>query len=244
MTDAKVNFNFEESLLGVKQVKVQNTLGRKVAHLEFVWLGGYFGEVREFDGIDKGATATPLVGASGLINIDYNREVRTNQIKDDDDFELGGIVYFVPGGDSAAGLLRAGYVKHGVAVGICTFINEGVAIGFRPFAQQIGGGYALNVSEYTVDSALTLPHVITGLIPVGAQIVDVRVKCTASVTSGTLQLKSNATTPANITDAIICAVDKAVTRAGTLENDVVTEDGLQIAGHAATNRGVMTIYWR
>jgi len=234
MTEAKVNFNFEESYISDKQVKVTNNLGRTAEHLEFVWLDGYFGEVREFDDIAN--------AASGVININNFRRVWTTQIETTDTFTVNGIVYFVPGGAAAAGKLRAGYQADGIPVGICTEINAGVAIEFRPFPQKLAGGDSLNSAEYVVDSDASAGIDITGLIPVGARIVDIIVKATAASAGGTLQLTD--TTPAAISNAIVCAVNTTITRAGTLTNEVVDGDGLRIVSNAAADRGIMTILWR
>jgi len=246
MTDKKVNFNFEESYLGEKQIVVTNNLGRTVKHLELVSLDGYFGECREFDGI--------VTTAKGLINIDSDREIRTNQINTDDTFTLGSVVYFVPGGSSAAGVLRAQTEATAIAVGICTFINAGVAIGFRPFVQRLSepnivdvvyNSDAVKVTTVVVDDDATTAIDISDKIPIGARIIDVIVKATATAAAaGTLTLRSAAAAPANISGAIDCDTDKEINRAAALENDIVDDDGLEVVAAAADNRGVMSIFWR
>ena len=77
--------------------------------------------------------------------------------------------------------------------------------------------------------AETAALVITG-VPEGAQILNVHVICTAANTAGTLQLRTNEDTPVAITDAMICAVDKVVVNAGTIDDAeyVVTSDGIQV----------------
>ena len=127
MTEAKVNFNFEEAKVGQKQVVVNNTYGRTLDHLELVLLNGYFGEVREFDGI--------AAGADGVINIDSDREIATSQIGTSDTFVVGAILYFLPS-SSVAGKLRSASGTGRAAVGIVTAINNGTSVTFKPFAQR------------------------------------------------------------------------------------------------------------
>lgn len=124
MTEAKVNFNFEESTVDAKQVLVTNDLGFDVSHLELVLINGYFGEVKEFDGIANGAT--------GYINIDSDRTIGTTQIDTGDTFVVDSPVYF----HVANKVLEATSAAGNVAVGICTKINNGVSVEFRPFVQR------------------------------------------------------------------------------------------------------------
>lgn len=246
MTNAKVNYNFEENLLENKQVVVANSLGRALEHLEIVSMGGFFGEVRDFDGV--------AIGANAHINIDADREIRTTQINTTDTFTIGSVVYFVPGGSSAAGVLRAQTEVTAIAVGVCTFINAGVAIGFRPFIQRlsepnivdvINNSDAVKVTTVVVDEDATTAIDISDQIPIGARIIDVIVKATAAAaTTGTLTLRSAASSPANISGAIDCDTAKEINRAAALENDIVDDDGLEVVAAAADNRGIMTILWR
>ena len=130
MTEAKVNFNFEEAKLGQTQVIVNNDLGRAVDHLELVLLNAYFGEVREFDGIAD--------SADGVINIDSDREIGTDQINTGDTFVVGDVVFFEPGGSSAAGTLRSTTGTGNAPVGVLTDVSAGVSVTFRPFVQRTG----------------------------------------------------------------------------------------------------------
>lgn len=87
---------------------------------------------------------------------------------------------------------------------------------------------------------------ITSLIPLGSQIIGVTVIATAANTAGTVTLKTNATSPVAITDAIVAAVDKVVTRVGTIDDayNTVTADGLLlVAGgtDATATRAIVVI---
>lgn len=236
MVDAKVNFNFEEREVDINQILVTNNLGRVVSHLELVYLDGHFGEVAEFDDIADGAT--------GMINLNPNRRIGTTQINITDTFVLGGVVWLVCHGTLATSVLRDAYVAEAIPVGICTKVNNGTSVEFRPFVQRSGGGNDIKCSIYEVDADRTTPVVVTGLVPFGARILDVTVECTVSESGGTMQLRSNAGSPADITAALTCAVINVIDRQAILTNSIVDADGLQILTANANDRGIMLIFWR
>ena len=236
MADAKVNFNFTESYVGAKQRLVTNNLGRVASHLELVILGGYFGEVKEFDDIANGAT--------GYINTNSDRRIYTDQINITDTFTVGGVVHLISHATLATSVLRSTPEADSIPVGICTKINAGEAIEFIPFAQNSGGVHDMKSSTYVMDSDHSTLVVVTGLVPLGARIYDVIVESLATVTSATMQLRSNNASPVNITAALVIAVDNAIVRAATLTNNVVDSDGLEIIAASSADRGIMTIYWR
>jgi hypothetical protein len=98
------------------------------------------------------------------------------------------------------------------------------------------------------EDAETTPLVITG-VPENSKILNVHVICTVTNTNGTLKLRTNAGSPVDITDAIVCATDKAVTYAGTIDDAemLVSSDGLQvIAGgdDGTLTRGILVISYR
>lgn len=231
MTEAKVNYNFHENFIDVDLIKITNSSGTAYVHLQLVYEDGYFGEVREFDGIANGAT--------GYINIYSKRKITTTQIDTGDTFVLGANVYLNP----TTAVLEVDYALGSVAVGIATKLNNGVSVEFMPFKQN-NIPESVEMTTYEVAADATTPIVITGLIPVGAKILDVFVECKATVTSGTLQLRSNNATPADISSAVVCAVDNAMARTASLENDTVDADGLQVISANAGDRGLMTIVWR
>ena len=84
---------------------------------------------------------------------------------------------------------------------------------------------------------------VSGLVE-GDEIIGVRIICTVAETNGTLKLTTGA--PADITDAIICAVDKVATEAGTIDDaeSTLPASGAVIiaAGDTAANtRGIVII---
>jgi hypothetical protein len=230
MTEAKVNYNFHENFINVDLVKITNSSGSAYIHLQWVYEDGYFGEVREFDGI--------AADAEGYINIYSKRQITTTQIDTGDTFALKGTVYFNP----TTGLLEAEYALGSVAVGTVTKINNGVSVEFMPYKQN-NIPESVEMTSYAVVADASSSIDITGLVPEGATILDVFVECTAASGSGTLQLREE-TGDAAITNAIVCAVDNVVTRVTTLSISTVGANGLEIISNGAADRGIMTIVWR
>lgn len=126
MVDAKVNYNFHESEVDINQVLVTNDLGYAVEHLELVLIATMFGNVVEFDGIAD--------TAEGYIDINPNRIITTTQIDISNTFVVDDPVYF----HTANKVLEVTSAIGNVAVGICTKINNGVSVEFRPFVQRTG----------------------------------------------------------------------------------------------------------
>jgi hypothetical protein len=136
MTTYKVNdYDFSEVTSSDKHVLVTNNLGRTAEYAELVYLDGYFGEVVDTAGIANGAT--------GYININADRTVRTKQVEATDTFTAGNTLWFVSGGSGAAGTLEDADPGSGTryACGIITD-EEGTggaqtAVEFRPFVQRL-----------------------------------------------------------------------------------------------------------
>ena len=269
--------NFSEVTLNDKQPLVTNNLGRAAVHMELVYLGGYFGEVKEYGGIANAAT--------GRINIDSNRTIRTEQVEATDTFTAGNVIWFKSGGAGAAGTLVDANSGTDYAAGIITE-EEGAggaqtSVTFRPFAQRLDAadvsaqvitntagiatnvtGIADNVTDIATNTAAlvtinaepkTLVQkivadassgiAVSGLVE-GDEIIGVRIICTVAETNGTLKVTDGS--PADITDAIICAVDKVATEAGTIDDGTSTlpASGAVIiaAGDTAANtRGIVII---
>lgn len=82
---------------------------------------------------------------------------------------------------------------------------------------------------------------LTVEIPYDVIIVDVVVQCTATNSSGTLQLRSGTTA---ITDAIDCDTNHAIDRAATIddaETEIKTSDSINVISNGANDRGIMYI---
>lgn len=97
------------------------------------------------------------------------------------------------------------------------------------------------VAKITADASAGIA--VSGLSE-GDEIVGAHVICTVANASGTLVLETGGDD--DITDGIICAVDKVVTYAGTIDdaNSTLPASGAQIisvGGTAANTRGIMAI---
>lgn len=230
MTEAKINYNFHENFINVDLILITNSSGAAYVHLQLVYENGYFGEVREFDGIANGAT--------GYINIYSKRRITTTQIDTGDTFVLYDPLYFNP----TTAKLEVDYALGSVLAGTVTKINNGVSVEFMPYKQN-NIPESVEMSTYDIDADASGSIDITGLVPLGSTILDVFVEATATNASGTLQLREE-TGDAAITDAIICAVDNVVTRVTTLSISTVGANGLEIVANGAADRGLMTIVWR
>lgn len=242
MTSVKPNVNnFSEVTLNDKQPLVTNNLGRAIEQYELVHLDGYFGELREYDELAAAAT--------GRINIDHNRTIRTKQVLATTTFVAGQPVYFTPGGSSAAGKITAVPVATSIKVGIC-LDEEGTggaqtSVTFRPFAQ--GGeaeiGEVLKVKEIVVPiGSLTAPVVNTD-IPVGSKIIAIKATATATVASATATVSdgTNDITKTAVTMAVIDVVTEATDIDQTYKTVVAA--GVTITANGDTDQGVVHIYY-
>lgn len=82
---------------------------------------------------------------------------------------------------------------------------------------------------------------LTVTVPYDLKIFEVIVQCTSANASGTLTLRNGTTA---ITDAIVCAVDKVIVRAGTLddaETTITTSESINVIANGAADRGIMYI---
>lgn len=78
-------------------------------------------------------------------------------------------------------------------------------------------------------------------VPYAMRVFDVIVECRAANAGGTLTLRSGTN---SITDAVICAVDKVITRAGTIDDtysSITTATELNVIANGAADRGMITI---
>lgn len=229
MTGYDVNeYDFSEVTINDKQPLVTNNLGRDVLDKELVYLGGYFGEVCEYGGIANGAT--------GRINIDGDRIIRTAQIEATDTFTAGNTLYFVSGGSGAAGKLVDADPGSGTvyACGIITGSSGSggseTYVEFRPFVQRLDAAdvsaqVATLQAEMLVEQAepkIFVQKVTTGAASItvtglgeGDEIIDVMIIPTGASTNGTIKITDGTH---DITDAMTCATDKTIDRAATIDD--------------------------
>jgi len=79
------------------------------------------------------------------------------------------------------------------------------------------------------------------VIPCNMEILEVVTQCRAANVSGTATLRKGTTA---ITDAMIMAVDKVCTRAGTIDDaqsTILTTDNINVICNGVADRGLVTI---
>ncbi len=105
--------------------------------------------------------------------------------------------------------------------------------------EKLAGIYALYCSiEADATGEKTVP------IPFACEVIDVIVQCRANNGGGTATLKKGSTA---ITDAIAMATDKAIVRAGTIDDAQSTlaeGDAVSVDANGAADRGLVTILVR
>jgi hypothetical protein len=87
-------------------------------------------------------------------------------------------------------------------------------------------------ADATGEKAVTIPY--------DMEVIDVVIRCTAASGGGTLTLKNGTA----VTDAIACATDKAVTRAGSIDpaySTLYTYSSVTVDAGQAADRGVVWI---
>jgi hypothetical protein len=204
-------YGFSEVTEEDEQILVTNGLGRTALDAELVLIGKYFGNVSKYGGIANGST--------GYINICGDRTIRTKQIEATTTFTVGGVVYFVPGGSSAAGKLYGVATALGVPVGIC-LEEEGTggaqtSVTFRPFAQNSKDALDGSIRQIAYKVTTGAAAIVVPGLHAGDEIVDVMIVPTGASTNGTIKL-TNGTN--DITNAMLCATDKTIARATTVDD--------------------------
>ncbi len=118
-------------------------------------------------------------------------------------------------------------------------VSQKTELGSEVYAQQTIDSNTPRVIRYAVTADATGALSIT--VPYNMIIMDVWVECTTANASGTLTLRKATTA---ITDAMICAVDKVVVRAGTIDDaqsTILTTDSINVISNGAADRGIITI---
>ena len=115
--------------------------------------------------------------------------------------------------------------------------------GTQPNLQAAALGTLIKGSPIIVKKAITADATgeVSVTIPYDMEVVDIVVQCTAANSGGTLTLKNGSTA---ISNAIICAVDTTITRAGTIDDSVsslTTSSTVTIDANGAADRGIMWI---
>ena len=117
--------------------------------------------------------------------------------------------------------------------------NQSIQLGDELYNSNVYGLYCILKS---IEADATGELAVT--IPFACEILDVIVQARATVSDGTVTVKAGATA---ITDAIIMASDKVITRAGTIDDSVSTlAAGATVTVDTANSadRGVVTLVVR
>jgi hypothetical protein len=252
-TETKVGtYGFHEQTLSDRAMPITNTTTRTLLNNELVIFGGVFGNVLATEGI--GAAAT------GLVNINSERSIKTNQLADGADFAVGGTVYIVAGtNDAPAGLTNSS--AGNTAIGIVVEIDPAdiqLYVVFRPFSQftetaglqaeidALDAIVALNpikvaklVVAVDASAGLAFANVDTGLA-VGDEILNIIAHSDGDVVSATVTLSHGGVGGAAITGALDIATGDASVQATSVVGGTVTADGLVATTNGAT--AVCTLY--
>lgn len=117
-------------------------------------------------------------------------------------------------------------------------MSEKAAIGTEIRNTQVKQAYHPICIRVPIVADATSGQSVT--IPYDMYLIDVIVQCNVASGSGTVTLRNSTT---NITDAIVCAVNHVVTRAGTIDDaheDLLTTDSINVITNGAADRG--TVY--
>lgn len=238
------DYNYDLAIREVgEQIVVTNSLGRTAIYGELVHLGGALGFVMEFAGIANGAT-----GRIQPVSPDY--EVSTAQVEATDTFTVGNILYFLPGGSSAAGTLVDVPTSATYPVGIIT-AEQGTggaqtAVSFRGFSQRGEALPGATLKVIRADLLASDDFHTTGkplAIPVGSRIVDVVAIATAANSGGTVVLNNGA---GAVHTALVMASDGALTRMAAAVDDtklLVGSSVMSLVTHAAADAGIVYVYY-
>ncbi len=124
-------YGFHEQTLSDRTFLVTNNINRPVVQNELVIFNGVFGNVIEHKGI--------AYNASGLVNINNDRTIKTEQLANGAAFEVGGTVYAVAGTDTdPVGLTNTQGTN--TPVGRVVEIDPAATqryVVFRPFVQPV-----------------------------------------------------------------------------------------------------------
>lgn len=239
-TEVDVNSqNFSEVTENDKQVTVTNNLGRTALFQELVYLDGYFGEVKEVGGIANGAT--------GKININAERKIKTQQVEATDTFTAGNTLWFAGGGAGAAGTLEDANGGSDLAVGIITG-EEGTggaqtAVEFRPFVQRLD---ASDVSAQVIVNTAGIASNLVDIGTVASLTTTAKTDCVVAINEVNAEADANAAAilveqaePKILVYKVIADASSPVAIPGLVENDEIID--VKIVCSASNANGTLLI---
>jgi len=102
------------------------------------------------------------------------------------------------------------------------------------------------VSEVSVAALASGSSVgIAAVIPIGSEIIDVKVIPTVSSAGGTMQVKTGSGVNA-VTDVMTCATDQTIARAASIDDayKYVTADGVRVFSNAEADAAQVYLYYK
>ena len=217
-TPVPVNlFDFSQVTENDKQPLITNNLGRDVTIAELVYLGGYFGDVVEQDGIAN--------SADGRINIDSDRIIRTEQMEATDTFTVGNTIWFVAGGSGAAGVLEDANTGTDYAAGIITGSGgTGGAqtyVEFRPFAQRLDAAdVSAQVIINTAGIATNVTDIGTNVTDIGTNVTDIGTNVTG-ISDNVTDIATINAEPKTLVFPVTVDASGSIAVPGLVENDEI-----------------------
>ena len=244
-------YGFHEQTLSDRVYPITNTTTRKLVQNELVIFGGVFGNVIELAGIAG--------SGKGLVNINPERTIKTEQLASGATFSAGGVVYIVDGTNSApAGLTHTDNGEKNTPVGLVVEIDPATPqryVVMRPYVQLASTGTisvipapadAVKMITLEVDGDAKTTPIELGLddigLNVGDTIIDVIVTGAAVKVGGTVKI-GHGDSGDDITNAIPAAAVGTVTHATEIAAGVLTDDGIVITANEAEVRAVIRVLY-
>jgi hypothetical protein len=214
-------------------IRLTNNTGTALVQYEFTVIGGLplIADEAIANGVEGSFHAAPL-----------EMEVADLQTAEDTFGTLDAAVYWDPATKKFSDVEKSTYYK----IGIVKAIKAGGVVKVLRYPtiglRSVDGGLVQVSYNVVADASggLSLPAA-----PCGYEILEVIVQCRVASGTGTLKLTTSA--PADITDAMVCAVDKTIVRAGTIDDaqsSVAAGAILKVIAAHNTDRGLVTIIGR
>jgi len=216
----------------VNHIVLKNDTGSDLVQYEFVVIGG----------LSLIADEAIVNGETGSFHVETGIVFQTSDlVTGEDTFATENAdVFWESVGGEFSDTEKAGYYKIGVVKEVKNS-NGVVLVTKNRQAVSISSNVKTIVQKITADASTAVA--ITGLVE-GDEIVGAHVICTAANANGTLIIEDGAGD--DITDGMICAVDKVVVYAGTIDDAKSTLPAtgaaiISVGGTAADTRGIVVI---
>lgn len=218
----------------IDHINLKNDTGADLAQYEFTVIGGLslIADEAIADG-DEGSfhVETGIIFQVAAADMAAGEDTFATENQD---------VFWDPATGDFSDTEKTGYYKVGILKDVKN--SDGVIlVSKNREAVLLSAAVKTIVQKITADASTAIP--VVGLVE-GDEIVGAHVICTAANANGTLVIEDGAGD--DITDGMICAVDKVVVYAGTIddEKNVLPASGaaiISVGGTAADTRGIVVI---